>query len=133
MEEISALLARGPLTPADAREQIYRAKTARERERWHALWLFSRGWPAAEARAGAGARPAYDRRLDHCFCSTRTACSSLRAKRWFPPALDPNQQATLKDAVEGAPTSVGIPLANWTWRGVQQFLRDQGGLELASQ
>lgn len=48
MEEITALLAHWQLTPADAREQIYRAKTARERERWHALWLLSRGWPAAQ-------------------------------------------------------------------------------------
>lgn len=28
-----------------------------------------------------------------------------------------------------APIQVGIPLANWTWRGVQQFLRDHCGLE----
>ena len=48
MEEITMLLARWQLTPADAREQIYRAKTPGERERWHALWLLSRGWPAAQ-------------------------------------------------------------------------------------
>jgi hypothetical protein len=48
MEDVSALLARWQLTPADAREQIYRAVTPRERERWHALWLLSRGWPAAQ-------------------------------------------------------------------------------------
>ena len=48
MEDVSALLACWHLTPADAREQIYRAKTARERERWHALMWLSRGWPAAQ-------------------------------------------------------------------------------------
>ena len=48
MEDVSALLARWQITPADAREQIYRAKTPRERERWHALWFLSRGWPAAQ-------------------------------------------------------------------------------------
>jgi transposase len=48
MEDVSALLARWQISSADAREQIYRAKTPRERERWHALWLLSRGWPAAQ-------------------------------------------------------------------------------------
>ena len=27
---------------------MYRAPTARERERWHALWLLARGWSAAQ-------------------------------------------------------------------------------------
>lgn len=48
MEDISALLARWEISPADAREQIYRAKRPRERERWHALWLLSRGWSASQ-------------------------------------------------------------------------------------
>ncbi len=30
------------------REQMYRAPTPRERERWHALWLLARGWSAAQ-------------------------------------------------------------------------------------
>src|SRR2546430_9282002 len=29
------------------RERMYRAPTARERERWHAVWLVARGWSAA--------------------------------------------------------------------------------------
>ena len=48
MEDISTLLARWQIGSADAREQGYRAKTPRERERWHALWLLSRGWSAAQ-------------------------------------------------------------------------------------
>ncbi len=47
------------------------------------------------------------------------------------PALQPEQQAALKAAVEGTPGQVGVPLANWTWRGVQQFLRDRFALELS--
>jgi transposase len=31
------------------REQVYRAPTPRERERWHALWLVAGGWSAAQA------------------------------------------------------------------------------------
>ena len=30
---------------------MYRAPTARERERWHALWLLARGWSAARVAA----------------------------------------------------------------------------------
>jgi hypothetical protein len=51
MEDITTLLARWQITSADAREQIYRAKTPRERERWHArLFALARmarrgGWP----------------------------------------------------------------------------------------
>lgn len=33
--------------------------------------------------------------------------------------------------MEGPPGQAGVPLANWTWRGVQQFLRDRFGLELS--
>jgi transposase len=29
------------------RDRMYRAPTARERERWHAVWLVARGWSAA--------------------------------------------------------------------------------------
>lgn len=48
MEDVLTLPARWQISSGDAREQIYRAKTARERERWHALWLLSRGWSAAQ-------------------------------------------------------------------------------------
>ena len=30
------------------RERMYRAPTARERERWHAIWLLSLGWTVAQ-------------------------------------------------------------------------------------
>ena len=30
------------------RERMYRARSPRERERWHALWLLARGWSAAQ-------------------------------------------------------------------------------------
>jgi len=29
------------------RDRMYQAPTARERERWHAVWLVARGWSAA--------------------------------------------------------------------------------------
>jgi len=52
MDDISVLFAHWQITPAHAREQICRAATPRERERWHALWLRSQDCSAAQvARA----------------------------------------------------------------------------------
>jgi hypothetical protein len=44
----SEWLARWGLDVRQVRERMYRAPTARERERWHALWLFAQGWSAAK-------------------------------------------------------------------------------------
>jgi anti-sigma-K factor RskA len=49
--ELSAALARWELDLPAVRRLVYRAPTPRERERWHALWLLGRGWPAAEVAA----------------------------------------------------------------------------------
>ncbi len=46
-----ALLARWHLDVRQVREQMYRAPTPRERERWHALWLLSQGWSATAVAA----------------------------------------------------------------------------------
>src|SRR5215210_2085899 len=47
MNETTALLAHWELDLRLVREHMYRAPTARERERWHALWLLARGTSAA--------------------------------------------------------------------------------------
>jgi hypothetical protein len=39
------------------REQLYRAPTPRERERWHAVWLALQGWPTAQVAAALGRDP----------------------------------------------------------------------------
>ena len=44
-------LERWKLDVREVRERMYRAPTARERERWHALWLLARGWSAAQVAA----------------------------------------------------------------------------------
>ena len=51
MQDIATLLTRWELDERGLRERMYRAPTPRERERWHALWLLSRGW--SEARVAA--------------------------------------------------------------------------------
>lgn len=47
MSELFALLAQWHLDVGQVREQVYRAATPRERERWHALWLLTQGWSQA--------------------------------------------------------------------------------------
>ena len=48
MNDVRAMLERWQLDMKAVREQVYRAPTPRERERWHALWLLARGWSAAQ-------------------------------------------------------------------------------------
>jgi transposase len=48
MNDVSSLLEQWQLDMRGVRERMYRAPTPRERERWHALWLLSRGWPAVQ-------------------------------------------------------------------------------------
>jgi anti-sigma-K factor RskA len=49
--ELRETLGRWQLDMAAVRERLYRAPTARERERWHALWLALQGWPTAQVAA----------------------------------------------------------------------------------
>ncbi|MHB0877768.1 MAG: helix-turn-helix domain-containing protein, partial [Anaerolineae bacterium] len=48
MGDVNELLKRWQLDMRSVRERVYRAATARERERWHALWLLGRGWSAVQ-------------------------------------------------------------------------------------
>jgi len=44
MIDMTAMLQQWALDARQVRERLYRAATPRERERWHALWLLTRGW-----------------------------------------------------------------------------------------
>jgi transposase len=44
MIEMTALLEHWELDGREVRERMYRSGTPRERERWHAIWLLTRGW-----------------------------------------------------------------------------------------
>ena len=48
MNDVLVMLEDWKLDVKAVRERVYRAPTARERERWHALWLLSRGWSVAQ-------------------------------------------------------------------------------------
>jgi transposase len=52
VSDVQALLEQWQLGVREVREQVYRAATPRERERWHALWLLAQGWPQAQVAAG---------------------------------------------------------------------------------
>src|SRR5215208_6531376 len=47
MQDVVGMLGRWGLDVRQVRTRIYRATDARERERWHALWLLGQGWPAS--------------------------------------------------------------------------------------
>jgi len=44
---VDDVLKRWKLDQRQVRDRMYRAATPRERERWHAIWLATRGWSAA--------------------------------------------------------------------------------------
>jgi Homeodomain-like domain len=48
MDDMRDVLKRWNLDPGAVRDQVYRAATPRERERWHAVWLVAGGWTAAQ-------------------------------------------------------------------------------------
>ena len=55
--DLAEALGRWQLDAAAVRARMYRAPTARERERWHALWLAAQGWSAARVAAALGRDP----------------------------------------------------------------------------
>ena len=46
MDELEKVLATWQMEMKAVRERMYGALTTRERERWHAIWLMSRGMSA---------------------------------------------------------------------------------------
>jgi transposase len=57
--------------------------------------------------------------------------SGFRAHRRFPPALDSQQQAALKAAVQAPPSAAGIELADWNWKVVREFVQRRFGQTLS--
>ena len=48
MDDVLDVLTHRKLDIGAVREQVYRAPTPRERERWHAVWLVAEGWSAVQ-------------------------------------------------------------------------------------
>ena len=131
MDEIQKVLGSWQLDVKAVRERMYGAATARERERWHAIWLLARGWSAAQV-AEALERDAHT--IGDWLEELRQKGPTGLAfeQSGGPPALDPAQQATLKAAVQAAPSGVGLDLAKWTWKGVRQFVQERFDCLLSS-
>ena len=55
--DVLETLSRWQLDVATVRTRMYRAPTPRERERWHAVWLATQGWPTARVAAALGRDP----------------------------------------------------------------------------
>jgi Homeodomain-like domain-containing protein len=51
MDDMRDVLKRWKLDLSAIRQRVYRARTPRERERWHALWLLAEGWSAVQVAA----------------------------------------------------------------------------------
>ena len=130
MEEMGALLERWRMDEGEVRRRLYRASTPRERERWHAVWLLAQGWTAV-AVAQALERDA------HTIGQWAKALSEGGPKGLVfeqtggSPALDGEQRAKLKAAVQQSPSQAGINLSNWDWKAVRQFVAERFGLALS--
>ena len=74
--------------------------------------------------------PAHHRRVVIRLSSAWSHQPGLRADWGFPPALDPEQQARLKAAVQALPQEAGIELANWNWKVVREFITRYFGQQL---
>ena len=48
MNDIQQVLTKWQLDPQTVRRLVYTAENARERERWHAVWLMTQGWTAVQ-------------------------------------------------------------------------------------
>jgi len=132
MDEMQKVFECWQLDVKAVRERMYGAPTARERERWHAMWLLARGWSAAQV-AEALERDAHT--IGEWLEALRQKGPTGLAFEQSggpPPALDAAQQATLKAAVQAAPSGVGLDLAKWTWKGVQQFVQERFDCLLSS-
>ena len=57
MTDATGALEAWALDVDEVRGRMYGAPTARERERWHALWLLAQGWPAARVADALGRDP----------------------------------------------------------------------------
>ena len=115
MEALREELARWGLDGRAVRQRMYAAPTPRERERWHALWLLNLGWTNGRV-AEALERDAHT--IGAWLTDFRGAgpASVNFEHTGSPPALDREQQAALKAAVQRSPQAAGIERANWNWK-----------------
>lgn len=132
MNELEKVLGTWQMDVKAVRERMYGAPTARERERWHAMWLMARGMSATQV-GEALERDAHT--IGDWLETLREkgpTALAFEQSGGSPPVLTPAQQATLKAAVQAAPSAAGVELAKWTWKGVRQYIQKQFQVVLSS-
>ena len=130
MRDIVQLLERWQLDVGEVRRRMYLASTPRERERWHALWLLALGWTAS-AVAEALERDSHTIGMWVTALGTGGPTAlAFEQSGGSPPALDRDQQAQLKAAVQALPEKASIDLANWNWKVVRRFVQERFGHSL---
>jgi transposase len=130
MDDVLAVLERWDLTVDAVREQVYRAPTPRERERWHALWLLAGGWSAGQVANALGRDP---HTIGEWLAALRQAGPvglSFEHTGGSPPALNRQQQAELKAAIQAPPAAVGSDRAAWNGKGVREVVQRRFGRTL---
>src|SRR5262249_46296224 len=75
--------------------------------------------------------PAHGGRVGNRTPAAGTGRAGPYADGRFPPTVTDEHQAALKEAVPERPQAVGVPLANWTWKAVRQFLQQRAGVVLS--
>ena len=128
MWDIVELLERRQLDVGDLRERMYRAPTPREAGTVACSLAFGPGLGFFGGSRGAGTGSPHHRHVGHCLRQRWSHGPWLRTVGWLPPALDGDQQAQLKAAVQALPEKAGIGLANWNWKVVRRFVQERFGL-----
>jgi transposase len=130
MDDMLDVLTRWKLDIGAVREQVYRAATPRERERWHAVWLLAEGWSAVQVAEALERDPHTIGEWLASFRQAGPAGLTFEHTGGSPPPLTSQQQVELKVAVQAPPSAAGIDLADWSWKVVRQFVQRRFGSTL---
>jgi hypothetical protein len=100
MNKMLTVLGNWELDEKAVREHMYGTATARERERWHAMWLLARGWSAAQvAEAWSGMRIRLGLGRQSCARKVRTDWHS--SKPVDPPRPRPGATEDIEGGLAG--------------------------------
>lgn len=99
-------------------------------QRWHALWLLNLGWTATHV-AEALERDAHTVGVWLAdFRRAGPASLLFEQSGGPPPALNQEQRAALKAAVQAPPAAARLEVANWNWKAVREFVERHVGIQL---
>lgn len=117
-----------PHCTAEQLEEAYRrAQRPVERSRWHILWLKSKGKSIPEIiEATSFSRTTISTLIRAYNAEGTQAVVDRRQFNKSEPALNPEQQDKLAQAIQSPPVAGGL----WTSRKVQAYIQEHFGLEV---